>query len=68
MSEKKLRLMKLVEHWMEHNEDHVKRFREAAHEAKELGLNQVELQLYNAAENGDKVSKSLLKALEAFEQ
>lgn len=38
MSDKDLRLQKLIEHWIGHNEEHKARFEEATSEVLEMGL------------------------------
>ena len=66
MSDENLRLRKLIEHWAEHNDEHMTRFREASAEASEKGLGSVAENLNTAAEKAAEVSKLLRKALEAF--
>ncbi len=66
MSEKRLRLKKLIEHWTEHNDEHTARFIESALEAAEMELEEVANNLKVAAEKGAQVSKHLRKALEYF--
>jgi len=68
MSEKKLRLRKLIEHWIEHNDDHVKRFREAASEAKEIELKKVADILIEASRRSKEVSEILEKSLNEFDR
>ena len=63
MNEEKLRLMKLVEHWVEHNDDHGNRFSEEATKAEKLGLKEVADEMQKAAEASVKVSGNLLKAM-----
>ena len=63
MSERKLRIRKLIEHLVEHNEEHVARFREAASEAEEMGLSETARSLLAAAERGGEVSAALRMAL-----
>lgn len=67
MGEEKLRLMKLIEHWADHNDEHRDRFEESAAKAVEMGLDSVSRELIAAAENASEVSKHLRRALEAFE-
>jgi hypothetical protein len=62
MNEEKLRLKKLIEHWIEHNDEHTARFEEKAKEANELGLSDVAEDLKAAAQSGIKVSEYLSKA------
>ena len=66
MSDENLRLRKLIEHWAEHNDEHMTRFQEASAEASEKGLGGVAENLSSAAEKSAEVSKLLRKALEAF--
>ena len=63
MNEEKLRLMKLVEHWVEHNDDHGNRFSEEAIKAEKMGLKEVADEMRKAAEASVKVSGNLLKAM-----
>lgn len=67
MGDEKLRLMKLIEHWSEHNDDHRARFEESAERAAEMGLDTVARELRAAAERAAEVSKHLRRALEAFD-
>lgn len=62
-----LRLRRLIEHWLEHNEEHRARLEEAAREASEKGLRVVAESLKGAAEETAEVTKRLRKALDAFE-
>ena len=63
MNEEKLRLMKLVEHWVEHNDDHGDRFSEEAIKAEKMGLKEVAEEMRKAADASGKVSENLLKAI-----
>ena len=67
MSDEKLRLRKLIEHWAEHNDEHRARFEESAREASDKGLEKVAGSLRAAAERAEEVSELLRNALEAFE-
>ena len=60
------RLRKLIEHWVEHNDEHKNRYEESAIEAVNIGLDTVALNLKKAAEKAEDVSKYLKKALEKF--
>ncbi len=64
MSEERLRLKKLIEHWIEHNDEHSARFKESAEKASEIGLPEVADELKAAAERGGKVSEYLRSAME----
>jgi len=66
MSEEKLRLRKLIEHWAEHNDEHRARFEESATKAVEMGIDTVAAELMEAAEKAAEVSKHLRRALESF--
>ncbi len=63
MNDEKLRLIKLVEHWVEHNDEHGNRFSEEAIKAEKMGLKEVAEEMRKAAEASKKVSGNLLKAL-----
>ena len=67
MNEDVYRLRKLLEYWIEHNEDHSKRFSDAANDAKKKGLVMVANYIQNAALNMNEVTKSLREALESLE-
>lgn len=67
MSDEKLRLRKLIEHWLEHNDQHRARFEESAREAAEMGLEGVAQSLKAASKRAAEVSKFLQRALEAFD-
>ena len=62
------RLKGLIEHWIEHNEEHRVRLLEEAEEAEKLGLKNVSERLRKAAESLGEASKWLREALKAFEQ
>jgi flagellar biosynthesis/type III secretory pathway protein FliH len=66
MSEPRLRLRKLIEHWAEHNDEHRARFRESAEEAKRLGLTEAAEKLRQASEEAAKVSDRLRETLKAL--
>ena len=66
MNEQGLKLKKLIEHWIEHNNEHTARFEEKAKEAKKLGLSDVAENLKAAARSGAKVSEYLTKAYDSF--
>ena len=63
MDEERLRLIKLVEHWIKHNEEHGTRFREEADVAEKKGLKDVVLEIRRAAHASKEVSNNLSKAL-----
>ena len=66
MSQESYRITKLLEHWIEHNEEHVKRFRVMAEEAYRIGLEDVAEYVQLAAEKGDEVKTHLQKALNSL--
>ncbi len=66
MSEGNQRIRKLIEHWVEHNDEHSARFREAAAEAEQIGLKEAALRLRTAAEKGGEVSAELRAALDSL--
>ena len=68
MNEEKLRLMKLVEHWVEHNDEHGARFSEEAIKAEKMGLKEVAVEMRKAADASGKVSGYLLKALNLIKE
>jgi hypothetical protein len=66
MSEERLKLKKLIEHWAEHNDEHRARFEESAVKAEEMGLSAVVDNLKKAVERATEVSMYLRRALEEF--
>ncbi len=66
MEEGSLRIRKLLEHWMEHNDEHIARFLEVSGEAEKLGLKETSNSLRLAAETSGEVSKHLRKALNSM--
>ncbi len=67
MEEEKLRLKKLIEHWAEHNDEHIERFKESAKRLSEMGIPNAADELNAAAEASERVSKHLRLALEKWE-
>ena len=63
MDEKTLRLIKLIEHWAEHNDEHAERFKESAAEAEALGFNGAAKEMREAYLKAAEVSRHLRKAL-----
>ena len=63
MNEDRLRLIKLVKHWIEHNDEHGQRFREEAKSAEKMELKMAAAEMMRAAEASEKVSESLSVAL-----
>jgi hypothetical protein len=68
MSEEKLRLVKLVEHWIEHNDEHGNRFSEEAEKAENMGLKKAADEMRKAAEASKEVTSTLKKALKLLEE
>lgn len=64
MEEDKLRLKKLLEHWIEHSREHEQRFREWAEKAETMGLKSVSPHLSQAVKRMEEVAKSLQTALD----
>ncbi|TRO56508.1 hypothetical protein E2P71_01890 [Candidatus Bathyarchaeota archaeon] len=64
MSEEKLRLEKLIEHWIEHNDEHGNRFIDEANKAERLGFMEAAEEMKNAAKASRSVSDHLWKAFE----
>lgn len=60
------RLKKLIEHWAEHNEEHMARFEESAEEAAGMGLEAMADGLRAAAKKAAEVSGHLREALKGF--
>ena len=63
MSEEKEKLIKRIEHWTEHNDEHTSRYEESAKEAKTMGQVGAAQGLIKAAEAGKQVSIHLRGAL-----
>lgn len=68
MGEERMRMAKLIEHWAHHNDEHGVRFAETAAEAERMGLGVVAEELRRAADESEKVSGHLLKALKHLEE
>ena len=54
----------LLQHWVEHNQEHSSEFRGWAEKAKALGHAAVHDEISRAVEHMDRASESLLRALE----
>lgn len=63
MNERVIRLMKLIEHWAEHNDEHGQRFNESAAEAEGMGLKDVSKEMKEAYMKALEVSRHLRNAL-----
>jgi hypothetical protein len=68
LSEDELRLMKLIEHWVDHNDEHGNRFSEEASKAQEIGLSKVADKLREASKASRGVSDILLEALKLLKE
>lgn len=61
------RLKILLAHWVEHNEEHAKEFRDWAERAKEKGMAPAVYQgIMRGAQRMEEANSSLLKALEGL--
>jgi hypothetical protein len=63
MSEEKEKMIKRIEHWAEHNDEHTARYEESAKEAKTMDQVEAAQGLIKAAEAGKQVSIHLRGAL-----
>lgn len=63
MSDEREKLIKRIEHWAEHNDEHTNRYEESAKEAKNIDLPESAQHLLKAAEAGRRVSIHLRNAL-----
>lgn len=61
------KLKMLLEHWIEHNQEHSEEFREWAGKAKDAGQAAVHDGILEAARQLDKANDSLRKALAGLE-
>lgn len=68
MDEKKLYLRKLIEHWVEHNDEHGRRYDESAAEAEIQGLHGAAKKLRKASQKAREASNHLRKALTQLEE
>jgi len=64
MGEERVRWRKLIEHWIEHNEEHKSRIEKASAEVEQLGLLEASKSLKEAVRCTEEVSKHLKNALE----
>lgn len=62
----KLRI--LLPHWIEHNDEHAKSFREWAGKAREMGLGEVTRRIEEAVERMKGCNEALAAALKALEE
>jgi nickel/cobalt exporter len=63
----KLKLMKLCEHWADHNDTHVENFKKWYEIAKEMQLNEVANDLMNAIDAMNKSTGFLISAKQKLE-
>lgn len=63
--DQKKKLSVVIEHWIEHNEDHMGEYKKWAHTAGELGLDLVKAEIEEAVEKLSQSNKHLEKALKA---
>lgn len=57
------KLIKIMEHWISHNEDHAQSYRDWAHRAKDLGSDQVAQILETVAADTLRQNQEMGKAL-----
>jgi len=57
------KLIKLLEHWIKHNGDHAKTYRDWAQKAKEKGMGDASVLLKDAAEMTDQISNKFEQAV-----
>jgi hypothetical protein len=62
-SEEKSKLKIILEHWVEHNEEHSREFKEWAEKAKKMGEKEVAAEILQAVGNMGKVTEIFTKTL-----
>jgi hypothetical protein len=62
-SEEKSKLKIILEHWVEHNEEHSREFKEWAEKAKKMGEKEVAAEILQAVGNMDKVTEIFTQTL-----
>ena len=62
------KLVKLLEHWIKHNDDHAENYRNWAKNTKAKGMNDVGLLLEDAVDTTELISNKFKKALELTRQ
>jgi nickel/cobalt exporter len=67
-NDEKAKLKTLLNYWVEHNKEHSQEFREWAGKAKIFGENQAYEEMLRAAQEMDKASESLSRALRGLEE
>ena len=60
------KLVKLLEHWIKHNEDHSKTYRDWGQKAKESGLDKIASLIEDAAEMTGEINIKFQAALESI--
>lgn len=61
------KLVKLLEHWIKHNDDHAENYRDWAEKTKEKGMNDVDLLLQDAVDMTELINNKFKKALELIQ-
>lgn len=67
MCEEMIKWSKLIEHWIEHNDEHKSRIEKASIEIEKLGFVEASKSLKEAVKCTEEVSISLKKALEKMQ-
>ena len=57
-------MVKLLEHWIKHNDDHAENYRDWSKKTKEKGISDIGLLLEEAADMTDLITNKFEKALE----
>ncbi len=66
MDERK-KLSVMIEHWIEHNDEHMEEYKKWAHKAEELGLKSVRKEIEEAIESLSQSNHHLERALREAE-
>ncbi len=56
------KMIKLLEHWIKHNDDHARTYRDWGQKAKDKGMPETASLLEEAAEMTDRISKTFAEA------
>jgi hypothetical protein len=67
-NDERVKLKTLLNYWIEHNKEHSQEFRQWASKAKVLGEAEAYEQMLQAAQEMDKASESLSRALSRLEE
>ena len=62
------KMIKLLEHWIKHNDDHARTYRDWAQKAKEKNKSKAALMLEDAAEMTLSISKKFESAIKFFDE